>query len=352
MREIGSIKWFGGYDRINDRQMNYGFISREGHEDLYIHQRQVRCDSTLLTPRVAVSFIVEVGRNGRPEALDLILLAQEVDPDVLERAARSADLRTWQAALQSCRDRGEIQQAVMFFQDRLPQLAPLAWKKLLTELPDSLLRREHAWRAALSLADQVRVLCDWLRDEPQILQQPTIRVEISALARSVDVSTRNRLADLIPRAVAATSQALRAVLPIQEHVLLVLDLFDRLVEEKGDQHEAIVLELASRANEFTPELWNQIPALLTIQDELWDAASAIQRHHNLFRVWDTRDGLTQPLTLIRVCQVLKVTPARERAAFIAPIRTTVLQEREIISLLYPGDQATALAEILQTSDGA
>lgn len=346
MREVGTIKWFGGLDRVHDRQLDYGFIGREGQDDLYVHQRQVRCDLALLTPGALVTFDAAVGRSGKREAFDLILLDQEDDQDVLAQAIRSADQSIWQAALGAFRRRGDLCQGVRLLKDCLPQRAPRTWQRLLAELPDSVLREERGWRAALAPADQARILCGWLQEEPQILQQPALRVEITALARIVDASTQQRLVELIPRSVAATSQALRAVLPIQEHVALVLELLGRLTGEEDDRREALILELAPRAEELTPELWDQLPALLTIQDELWAVAQSGIQRRNLLRAMSVCQAQEYPLVLARLRQVLEITPLEERATLIAPLRAAAIHDHAIVSRLGALDRARAIVELL------
>lgn len=58
----GTVKWFNA-------DKGYGFISREGGEDLFVHFSEIQMDGfKSLDEDQAVSFDVTVGRNGKEQA--------------------------------------------------------------------------------------------------------------------------------------------------------------------------------------------------------------------------------------------------------------------------------------------
>ncbi len=51
MREIGKVKWFGGYNAKTERENNFGFLARREKPDLYIHREQTPKDCVVLRER-------------------------------------------------------------------------------------------------------------------------------------------------------------------------------------------------------------------------------------------------------------------------------------------------------------
>lgn len=67
MREKGSVKWF-------DNSRGYGFISREGKEDIFVHFRAIKAEGyKTLRPGEIVEFETEQGKKGLQAANVVIL---------------------------------------------------------------------------------------------------------------------------------------------------------------------------------------------------------------------------------------------------------------------------------------
>lgn len=81
-RQIGKIKWFGGFNKKKWVENHFGFISCDGHTDLYVHRNNVRCSIADLVEGIPVTF--ELGNDrGRLQAVEVNLLQDEVDLDIL-----------------------------------------------------------------------------------------------------------------------------------------------------------------------------------------------------------------------------------------------------------------------------
>lgn len=61
MKEVGKIKWFGGYNPNSGKLNDYGYIIRKNKPDLYFNRSHIRCKAKELTKGKAVSF--ETGVN-------------------------------------------------------------------------------------------------------------------------------------------------------------------------------------------------------------------------------------------------------------------------------------------------
>jgi cold shock CspA family protein len=60
MREIGFVKWFGGYDSTRGRENNFGYIQREDGSQIKVYREQVRCEETCLSEGILVTFNVKI----------------------------------------------------------------------------------------------------------------------------------------------------------------------------------------------------------------------------------------------------------------------------------------------------
>ncbi|MEH2391538.1 MAG: hypothetical protein V7K21_07600 [Nostoc sp.] len=57
MREIGFIKWFGGYDRQRGRENDFGYIGCEGRpKDITVYREEVHCSESSLIEGILVTF--------------------------------------------------------------------------------------------------------------------------------------------------------------------------------------------------------------------------------------------------------------------------------------------------------
>ncbi len=81
-RQIGKIKWFGGFNKKTGHENHFGFISRNDRKDLYVHRRDVRCSVAKLDEGIPVTFELSDIR-GELRAVEVNLLQDETDLEVL-----------------------------------------------------------------------------------------------------------------------------------------------------------------------------------------------------------------------------------------------------------------------------
>lgn len=85
MREVGKIKWFGGFNPKIQKLIDYGYIERENMPDLYVNKNHLHCKIKELQPGVIVTFEVGVNfKNNREQALKVNLLENEKEESLIE----------------------------------------------------------------------------------------------------------------------------------------------------------------------------------------------------------------------------------------------------------------------------
>lgn len=68
-RFIGTVIWFGKV---------YGFIARDGHDDLFVHYSDIASEGfKTLQKNQKVEFSLGVNREGRPKAVDVIVVVSD-----------------------------------------------------------------------------------------------------------------------------------------------------------------------------------------------------------------------------------------------------------------------------------
>ena len=84
MREIGEIKWFGGYNQKRHALIDYGYILRNSKPDIYVNKVHLHCKVKDLRPSVIVTFEVGVNyKNAMEQAIKVKLIEDEKDEDCL-----------------------------------------------------------------------------------------------------------------------------------------------------------------------------------------------------------------------------------------------------------------------------
>ena len=90
MREIGIIKWFGGFNPRIQKLNDFGYILRDNQPDLYVNKNHLHCKAKLLAPGTAVSFEVGVNyKNNMEQALKVKLLKNEKEEILIKKCVFS-----------------------------------------------------------------------------------------------------------------------------------------------------------------------------------------------------------------------------------------------------------------------
>ncbi len=90
MREVGIVKWFGGYNPKTHQLIDYGYIIRKNKPDLYFNRSHLRCKVKSLTPETAVSFEIAINfKNNMEQAFKVKLLKNETLDFIIKEEAFS-----------------------------------------------------------------------------------------------------------------------------------------------------------------------------------------------------------------------------------------------------------------------
>ncbi|MDB9309443.1 cold shock domain-containing protein [Aphanizomenon sp. CS-733/32] len=100
-REVGQVKWYGGINSKTGRINDFGFISHiTKPDDLYFHNRDIKCNIEFIDKDVIVSFSVKtiIDNNGRQklQAIDVDIIQNEEDIEAIRTCALSNRVRYWQ----------------------------------------------------------------------------------------------------------------------------------------------------------------------------------------------------------------------------------------------------------------
>lgn len=86
MRQIGQIKWFGGFNAKLEKENDFGFITPvRGGEDIYVHRKGLLCAQRYVYEGTWVTFEL-VSRGQKQVAQQVKLLMDEEDLEILEAA--------------------------------------------------------------------------------------------------------------------------------------------------------------------------------------------------------------------------------------------------------------------------
>lgn len=90
MREVGIIKWFGGFNPSIHKLNDFGYIIRDNQPDLYVNRNHLYCKAKLLAPGTGVSFEVGINyKNNMEQALKVKLLKNEKEQMLVKRCVFS-----------------------------------------------------------------------------------------------------------------------------------------------------------------------------------------------------------------------------------------------------------------------
>lgn len=97
LKEIGIVKWFGGYDSKKSKENDFGFIDQFPYSttnDIYIHKSQVNGLENQLKQGVVVTFYRRRNfRNNKDEAFDVKLLSSQ--DEIIKHYLNIPDCRLW-----------------------------------------------------------------------------------------------------------------------------------------------------------------------------------------------------------------------------------------------------------------
>ena len=207
MKEIGHIKWFGGRNSNIGRDNNYGFISREGKPDIYIHRQQITCALSDLREGTPVTFEVAINtRNGKEEAknLRLLNLSEERDLEIVQLCVKSQNRKLWEPLFGRYLATLPINEAVSFTLAKINSLSEREKRIFVqSKLPKSILlsSQARAIRSILAANEHLSICLEMLPSGVNIAINSTLTEEIVAIletANPLDREILSRLQTVLP----------------------------------------------------------------------------------------------------------------------------------------------------------
>lgn len=116
MREVGIIKWFGGFNPKINKLNDFGYILRDNEPDLYVNRNHLHCKPKLLTPGTAVSFELGINyKNNMEQAFKVKLLKNEDDKIIIKKCAFSNRKEYYMLAITKLFDIGDYSDIELIF---------------------------------------------------------------------------------------------------------------------------------------------------------------------------------------------------------------------------------------------
>jgi Zn ribbon nucleic-acid-binding protein len=402
MREIGIVKWFGGYNSKTGRNNDYGFVTREGKPEIYVHRTQINCPETALREGTPVIFEVNVNaQNGQEQAIRLCLLAEETDREVLNCCVRSKDRRVWEPILKNYILTLSDDQANFLILEKINHLYRIEkdyfihylpqeiWHKFLASDIQKEIPPEDYISLCINLSSNpnsnldgalreaiisnlkkiknylfVKAISDFLLNNfltlEEIIQLLTERIEsLSSFKRQLFVTC-------IPQDVLLSidARSLRNFLPVENQIKLCIKIFeqanDEMVKNRNIlpklKEELIYIFCNKLKNDLDDKSipWSSIPDAIILDERIWSLVPRLRRFDILVKKLDRGSSSDQENTVIQIAKILYELPHEKRALLIPKLQklsnwNLVKKNEAIFPFLKSKDKIHILASRLSES---
>lgn len=168
MREVGMIKWFGGFNPKIHKLNDFGYILRENQPDLYVNRNHLHCKAKLLTPGTAVSFEVGVNyKNNMDQAFKVKLLKNENDNLLVKKCVFSNKKEYYLPILTKFFEIGDSSDIDIIF-PKIFTLTKEEQKKIIDSMDLNLKMRKDIFKL-LDIEEQTNILLQL--DEAHLIKQ-------------------------------------------------------------------------------------------------------------------------------------------------------------------------------------
>ncbi|MBV6419386.1 MAG: hypothetical protein DAHOPDDO_00602 [Ignavibacteriaceae bacterium] len=277
MREIGHIKWFGGYKPTGEydendymekyKEINYGFIKPISGEDLFVHKNDVISSTLGLNEGVLVTFGIYFDeKKNKNRAVKVKRINDEEDNELIKKLAFSNSSTYWTQALPVYLDRINFEDATKILFEKLNDIDHSRTKSsFVSNLPFKFLSKFNELRPLLSGSHRFHICLRMFREFGNDQKGKVEILEEAIDSLKEDSTMRIFLIRDIPKEYLIKYQHLREKLNDSEYFDLCLEILESELNE-GNVYDTILNEIVNYCSDSGGSYyWDKLPEKILVK---------------------------------------------------------------------------------------
>lgn len=240
MRELGKIKWFGGQSR-DGKNLKYGFIQRNDGTDIFVHKRNVLCNTDQLYDWTFVTFIVDSDpKTNKQSAVKVDLLENETDSDLLKNCAQSESFDVYSKAAKNYLLSINKDEAIRYIENKLNTIDSNYDKSIFVKLIPDQFYPQKSVRKYLDLDSLYKMLLEENEGRLESVES------ISELAQKLSSLSKYNVDDFLnklPPEFIYKHETLRILLTPDARIRMLVKYYEENINQEAKDN--IICEIAS-----------------------------------------------------------------------------------------------------------
>lgn len=353
-REVGTIKWFGGYNAKLGKENDFGFIAQVGKDDVYVHLKSLLCPPAQLTEGTPVTFEIVTkpqsrnGSSGKPRlsAAKVQLLRDETNLEVIEFYSSSDDEAIWLEVIGKYLAALSLEEALPVAVTKLalldkPKTSSAKRNQLARQIPPQMFVLPEAkyLRGLLSNRERIQICVDILHQVANDKSEPAIFNEIWECIDREPVSSRTGFWEMVPDRFYRYDPRRRKLLSPEMHYKSLLTLWEENPEAVPvEELKSVIQKLASTK---ISTFWKSLPNEILLLPDVFEMAPYQVKMEALCRQFEA----TKDESIIEsVARFMSDCPDYTRFSLPFPIPEAIRLHPRVFNLMTPQKQVEAIWE--------
>lgn len=308
-KEVGKIKWFGGFNNQTGQINDYGFVECQGKGDIWVHRTEIYCSESDLKEGTLVKFELRIYGNGyRASNLHLLNLIKEEDSDIIECCLKHSDPKFCALAFCGYLNNNSIEEAVSLANQKLSSFLPWQKKRFLDYIPEAILLHYQARniRQILPSDKQLELCLQLLPDDLSIEIDTALREEIFNIISKIQDLNLKICDEIISKVykLYVNYPEDRKRLNIKLHVKCLVELISNI--ESASSRDILLSELRELlVHSKLDIIWISIPDYIILEQQIWPIASGDRRIGILVSQISNQQDLNYQDNIIKIAEILE-----------------------------------------------